>query len=353
MEIVFLGTSCAIPTRTRNLSSFIILYNGTQILIDAGEDIQRQFEKASLKLNSPLIILISHMHGDHVIGLPGLLFHFNLIDRTSKVKIIGPPGIFSYLMAHKYLIGLKADYLSEIVEIDKSSRKLYYYDFQKPLNQSPKEIYSSSECIKVHQEKDFKIYAIPVDHSIPTWAFRFQEEKRPGKFNPVRANELSIPKIYWSKIQELEENKTIEINGREIDPVKEGIIGPKRPGISISYSADTRPCDNLGKIIRNSDILICESTYSSLFNNLAIEKKHMTAKESALMAKDFNIKYLFLTHFSNRFEDEDELKKLYDEAKYEFENIYIAYDLMRVKIKRNQNEIEIENLPKIKNYKNE
>ncbi|MHA1340069.1 MAG: ribonuclease Z [Promethearchaeota archaeon] len=337
MEVVFLGTSCAIPTPQRNLPAIMLLYKGTQILLDAGEDVQRKFEEASLKFNAPLIIIISHMHGDHIIGLPGLLFHFSLIGRTNSVKIIGPPGIFAYLMTHKYLVGLKANYISEVIEIEKSSKKLYKYDFNGPSEQNPEEIkVLEQERILVHNDKDFQIFASAVEHSIPTWAFLFKEKKRPGKFNPDRAAELKIPKKFWSKIQELEEGATIKINGEYIDPIKEGVIGKKRAGISLCYSADTKPCKSLEKLAENVDILICESTYSSDYEDLAEQKKHMTSKQASILAKKCNVKNLFLTHLSSRFNDEKDFDKLLTEAKNIFPNTYVSSDLMRFRIKKNE-----------------
>lgn len=335
MELITLGTSCAIPTKNRNLAATMILYEGTQILIDVGEDVQRQFEKASLKFNSPLIILISHLHGDHVIGLPGLLFHFSLIDRDAPTYIFGPPGIFAYLMAHKYLIGLKAPHLEAVYEFDPDPKILIRYDF----NSDPKD---EKETIKLEENyiiysgTEFKIKAVPVEHSVPTWGFKIIEHERPGRFNPEKAEELKIPMgPLWHKIQSLGPDESIEIEGRLIYPYKSGVIGDSRPGAIISYSGDTKPTKNLAIIAEDSDVFICESTYKDDLRDVADEKKHMTALQAAQIAAEVNVKLLVLTHISTRY-GSDEISDILKEAKAVFPNTILAEDLMRIPINRRQ-----------------
>ncbi|MBD3349999.1 MAG: MBL fold metallo-hydrolase, partial [Candidatus Lokiarchaeota archaeon] len=201
MDVIFLGTSGAIPTKNRNLPGIALLYKGKQILMDTGEDIQRQFEYSPLKFNSPLQILISHLHGDHIIGLPGLLFHFQLIHRDSEVEIYGPPGIFEYLMTHKKYVGLHARYLHNIYEFQENGYDLLKYNFQDSPDQMPKQISLKKEY-QIIETESYCVKAVPVCHSIPTWGFKFIEKDRTGKFNPKRAKELKIPMgPLWRKMQ--------------------------------------------------------------------------------------------------------------------------------------------------------
>lgn len=328
MEIIFLGTSAAIPTKTRNLPSIaILLQSGKQILFDAGEDVQRRFEE-TLKFNQPLTIFISHMHGDHIIGLPGLLFHFGLIQRTRNIKIFGPQGIFAYLMVHKYTTGLGAPFLKDVFECDFKSNSLIKYDFQKTPDQIPERIPISNNII--YEDNEFSIKALPVQHSVPTMGFRLIEKPHPGKFDPKKATELNIPMgPLWKRMQE---GKIVTLNGQKIDPLKEGIIGPPRPGTVIAYSGDTEKCKQLVELAKNSDVFICESTYMEDLKELAAEKKHMSIKQCAEVALEANAKSLILTHISARYSDLNEDIMLKD-VKNIFPNITIAKDLLKINSK--------------------
>lgn len=328
MEIVFLGTAGAIPSKTRNLPAIVFLYNGEQLLFDAGEDIQRKFEEASLKFNAPLTIFISHMHGDHIIGLPGLLFHFSLIQRTTELNIFGPPGIYNYLIAHKHTVGLKAPFLNQIYEIYYHTEQILKYNFQEEFDQKPKVISIVDNTI--FESKDYFIKCLPMCHSVISYGFKFIEKPRPGEFYPEKAKNLGIPMgRLWKRMQM---GNTIDYNAKLIDPIVEGIIGPKRPGIVISYSSDTMVCDNLIKIAQNSDYFICESTYSEELKDLAQEKMHMTASQCGRIAKKANVNTLILTHISSRYAHTSDV--LLNEAKQEFPNSILAQDLLRILVER-------------------
>jgi len=323
MEIIFLGTSAAVPTRQRNLPSIMILYNGDQILFDAGEDVQRRFEDAGLKFNAPLMIFISHMHGDHVIGLPGLLFHFTLISRTQEVKIWGPPGIFAYLIVHRMITGLHAPFLKDIFEIHTQENKLYRYNFQENPSQQPVKVDIKENCI--FETSEYSLSALPVCHSIPTHGFRFYEKPHPGKFNPEKAKDMKIPRgSLWKKMQI---GETIQYKGKSYNPKELGIVGPQRSGIIISYSADTKFCEQLHVLAQNSDLFICEATYADELKDLAEQKSHMTASQCAEIAKSSNVTQLVLTHISSRYAEEE---KLLREACSIFPNTMIAHDLMHI-----------------------
>lgn len=311
----------------------MLLYEGTQILIDAGEDVQRQYEKASLRFNAPLIILISHLHGDHVIGLPGLLFHFNLIDRNAPTNIFGPIGLFQYLIAHKHLVGLKASHLQAIYEFTDDPKKLRKYDFN-DITENTGKLVDLEEANLIYSGEEFTIKAIPVEHSIPTWGFRIEENQRPGRFNPERARELNIPMgPLWHKIQNSQPDTKIDVNGKILDPHKLGVIGNPRPGAIVGYSGDTKPTPSVNEIARDADIFVCESTYSDNLQEIAAEKKHMTAKQAAMIARECNVKRLVLTHLSTRY-GSDEADQILSEAKSIFPNSILAEDLMRIPINR-------------------
>jgi ribonuclease Z len=326
MELIILGSSAAIPVKERNLSSIALKYKNYIILFDCGEDLQRRFIDANLKFNKPLQILISHFHGDHIIGLPGLLFRFGLSDRNAPLNIFGPRNLFLYLFVHRKILGLKAEYPIKIIEIDHVNNKLIEYeglDSDTPIKEIP---------IKENIIFDCKKYVLKytlVEHSVVTYGFTFIEKPRYGKFFPERAKELGIPESrIWKKLQK---GEVIEFNGREIDPVREGVVGPKRTGRKITYSGDTAPCESLIKLGLNSDILIHEATFSKELDNNAKEKKHSTSIDAANIAKRMNAKQLILTHISSRYQ-EDALKLLED-AKEIFPNTILAEDLLKITLK--------------------
>ena len=326
LEIVFLGTSAAVPSRQRNLPSIALLYNGEQLLFDAGEDVQRRYEDAGLKFNAPLSIFISHMHGDHIIGLPGLLFHFTLISRTEEVKIWGPPGLYAYLYMHRMVTGLRAPFLRDIYELHFEKNMLYHYNFQDPIESQPEKIPIIQNII--HETKNYSVQALPVCHSVPTTGFRFQEKPLPGRFNPEIASKLQIPQgKLWKKMQL---GKTIMYNGNSYDPVKLGIVGPKRNGKIIVYTGDTKMCEELLNLAQNADVLICEATFGEELKDLAEEKCHMTALQAATIAKNSKVSQLVLTHISARYADEQDLGELLKEARSIFPNSMIAHDLLRL-----------------------
>ena len=325
MELIILGSSAAIPVRERNLPSTALKYKNELLLFDCGEDLQRKFVEAGLKFNKSLKILISHFHGDHIIGLPGLLFRFGLNHRTAPVTIFGPRNLFLYLFIHKKILGLKANYPISIVEIDNENKKLIIFE------SLDAEIPSKEVDLKndiIFESDKYTLKYTEVNHSVLTFAYSFLEKPRHGKFKPERAIELGIPKsTLWKKLQE---GEIIEYEGKTIDPFKEGIVGPKRTGRKVTYSGDTIPCENLIELGKDSDVLIHEATFSKEHSDIAEEKMHSTSVDAATDAKKMGAKQLILTHISSRYQ-EDAIKLLED-AKEIFPNTILAIDLMRISL---------------------
>jgi ribonuclease Z len=326
LDLIILGSSAATPTRERNLSSIAIRFRSQILLFDCGEDFQRRFAEAGLKFNKPLLIFISHFHGDHIIGLPGFLFRLSLNERTTPLMVFGPQNLFLYLFIHKKILGLKANYPIVIVEIDYSSKEIT--EFEGLESEKPKRKIKIRENM-IFDSKYFSIKFALVDHSIITYAYAFIEKPRLGKFNPERVRDLGIPESHlWRK---LHEGEIIEFNGKKIDPNKEGIVGPKRPGRKITFSGDLSPTKSLINLGKNSDILIHEATFAEKLAEIAKEKKHSTSIDAAMDAKEMNAKQLILTHISTRYQ-EDALKLL-EEAKKIFPNTLLAKDLLRITLK--------------------
>ncbi|MHA1775213.1 MAG: ribonuclease Z [Promethearchaeota archaeon] len=363
MDLIFLGTSGATPTKTRNLPAVALrLDSGHILLFDAGEDVQRRFEAANLKFNVPTTIFISHLHGDHIIGLPGLLFNFHLNSRTKPLTIIGPFGIASFLLMHYQIVGLKAEkYPLTVIEVippyiingensdsfsdvlNVNTRLIKYSQFLTPNYE--RTVYNRSDNI-VFSTKKYQVKYAWVEHSVPTMGFRFEEMPLDGKFNPNRAIEMGVPRgSLWKQMQK---GKKVKLNsGIEIDPLESGIVSPPRPGRIICYSADSKRCVVLINLAKKADVFICEATYGKEFADLAEEKKHLTAATAAEIAKEAEVCMLFLTHFSSRYKD---VTSLLEEAQEIFPNTNAAEDLLSFKIqKRGSNDsTEKKNTPKKK-----
>ncbi len=326
MELIILGSSGAIPTKERNLPALALKYHSEVFLFDTGENIQQKFIEAGLKLNKPLKILISHFHGDHIIGLPGLLFRFGLIERTAPITIFGPRNLYIYLLVHRKVLGLKANYPMKIVEIDHENNLMIQYEGIDS-EVEKKEIKIINNVI--FESKKYYLKFTLMDHSVISLAYSFVEKPRHGKFYPEKAKELGVPKSHlWKKMQE---GHSVYHEGKTIDPLKEGIVGPKKPGRKITYSGDTMPCESLIELGMDSDILIHESTFAKDLTQMALEKKHSTSVDAAEVAKKMNAKQLILTHISSRYQED--ASKLLEEAKKIFPNTILAEDLLKITLK--------------------
>jgi len=279
------------------------------------------------------------LHGDHILGLPGLFFNFHLGDRTAPVILIGPRGLHEFLIMHLMIVGLKINFPFTLIEI---------LPQESPKNQDPTkgipiktrstqnylddaETFAIKECPEglIHQTPLYQIKMTWVKHSIPTIAFRFEENEQKGRFYPEKAIALNIPEgRLWGRLQRGEKMKLPD--GRIIDPLAEGIVGPRRPGIIVVYTGDTILFPELVAFAKNADALIAECTYSKEDEAFAKEKQHMTTCMAAELAKDANVHNLFLTHFSSRYKD---LTVLEQQARSIFPNSFAGTDLMCIKIK--------------------
>ena len=272
MRIVFLGTSASTPTRTRSLSATAILRADELLLFDAGEGVQYGFSKAGLAWNRIMKIFITHMHGDHCLGLPGLLQTMSTNSRTEPVTIYGPPG-------------------SQLL-IEETSRILGFgLTFQVLFERTRPGI--------IVEEEEYEVRACTADHSYDSFAYRLTERQRPGVFRRERALKLGVPEgELWSRLQH---GESVLVGGRRIFPRQ--VLGPKRPGRSIGISGDTRPDPLLSGFFRGCDALIFDSTYGDLHADKAVERRHSTAREAAMVARNAEADLLILTHFSARYSD--------------------------------------------------
>jgi ribonuclease Z len=294
LKIIFLGTSAAIPTFQRGLSS-IAMIRGSEILIfDVGEGMQLKFMKSKLGMNKKMKIFITHIHGDHCLGLLGLLQTLSLMGRTKPVEIFGEPRIKEFVLINHKILNFNLNY-QVIIHIIKN------------------------EGILV-DEKDYCIKACFADHSILSYSYLVEEYDRPGKFDIEKARKYGIPE--GELYQSLQHGVDIEHDGRKL--YAKQFTGPSRPGRKLGISGDTRPTIRLQQFFTGCDVLIFESTFSSIEQQKAVERFHSTALEAAIFAKNAKVKKLILTHFSSRY---DNLNLLKEEAIKNFENVHIANEL--------------------------
>ncbi|RLI21494.1 ribonuclease Z [Candidatus Bathyarchaeota archaeon] len=300
LNVIFLGTSGSTPTPQRSLPAIAIKRKGEIILFDCGEGVQRQMIIAKLSFHRKMKIFITHMHGDHLLGLPGLIQTMSLFDRQRKLEIYGPEGIKEFM-----------DVIQKTVQ--------YTLTF-------PIEIHEISKAGVLCEEDEYVVSAVEADHVIPSFAFALIEKPRPGKFYPEKAKKLGVPEgPLWSKLQR---GQTVTLrNGRVIEPSE--VVGPPRPGRKIVYSGDTRPCVNVAKLAENADLLIHDSTLDDELAEKAYEDGHSTPSQAAEIAKEARAKRLALTHISARYKSTE---KLLEQAKKIFPNVFVAEDFMKIEV---------------------
>ncbi len=304
IEIVFLGTGSAIPTRYRNLSGTALIRQGEIFLFDCGEATQIQFRKARLKPGRLSRIFISHFHGDHIFGLPGLLTSLQMADCQQDIHLYGPHGLADYMKFHQELCRFVLKYPLHIHEV-------------------PDEVDEM-----VWEEDGFKIVCRALEHRMRCLGWAIVEHPRPGKFHVEKADALGVP--IGPERSRLQAGEAVRLpDGRVIQP--EDVVGPPRRGHHVAYCVDTTPCEGTVALAKGADLLIHDATFSSEESDWAHRTGHSTGQDAALMAQKAGVRQLALTHLSGRFMPRDE-KRLLKEAQKIFRNTLLARDLMRIRI---------------------
>jgi ribonuclease Z len=299
MKLVFLGTSAAQPTQKRGLSCICLEREGEIIMFDAGESAQISYTKAGLGWNKKMKLFVTHLHGDHCVGILGLLQTMSMQNRTESLEIFGPKGIDEFLAANIKILNFSLPFSILITIVSEG---------------------------KIYENNKFLIHAAKANHSITAFSYLFEEKDKPGRFNVQKANELGIPEgELWNKLQNGEE---VNNNGKIIRP--EQVLGTKRPGKKIGISGDTMPTKELELFFNECDYLVFDSTFLDEEKQKAQDTCHSTAKQAAELGKNANVKNLILTHFSARYKDEighqNEAGKIHN-------SVITARDLLEVEIK--------------------
>jgi len=299
LNVIFLGTGGSIPTPKRGLSAIAIRRKAELLLFDCGEGTQRQMIQAGVGFHRKAKIFVTHMHGDHVLGLPGLLQTMSLLGRTKKLEIYGPQGIKAFVEAISQTVRFSLTFPVQVSEV---------------------------EAGLVCEEKEYEVYATQSDHIDHSLAYALIEKPRPGRFNIEKARSLGVPEgPLWSKLQG---GSSVKLpSGRNVKP--EMVLGHPRPGRKIVYSGDTRQSENLVKLAENADMLIHEATFDDELTERAVEDGHSTPGMAAETAKKAGVKRLVLTHISARYKDAG---LLLEQARKIFVNTELAEDFLRLEL---------------------
>jgi len=266
--------------------------------MDCGEGVQRQVLGHGIGLNKEMAVLISHLHGDHVTGLLGLLQTMGLAQRQKPLAVVGPSKLLKWLHVTSELLRIGLTF--------------------------PIEFHPAKEGV-VLRLKDFKVRATRALHSIESFSYLVEENGRPGVFYPKKAKELGVPEgKLWSRLQK---GRSVVVDGKKVSPSE--VTGHPRPGRKVGYSGDTRPTPRLIRFFSRSDLLIFDSTFQGKDHDKAVERKHSTSVEAAEVARKAHARRLALTHFSARYRN---VSNLVREARSIFPNTFAAADGTRVEV---------------------
>lgn len=287
LDVCLLGCGGMMPLPYRWLTALMTRFNGSSLLIDCGEGTQIAIKEKGWSFKPIDVICFTHYHGDHISGLPGLLLTMGNADRREPLTLIGPKG------------------LERVV----NSLRVIAPELPFPI--ICREIEGVEQTFELN---GYRLKAFRVNHNVLCYGYTMEID-RAGKFDPMRAKEAEIPQKYWSILQK---GETVEEDGRILSP--DMVLGPPRKGIKLTYTTDTRPTNSIRENAKGSDLFICEGMYGEKEKAAkAVEYKHMTFYEAAQLAKEAEVKEMWLTHYSpslTRAEEYmDEVRKIFPEAK--------------------------------------
>jgi ribonuclease Z len=299
LSVTFLGTGASWPTAERGLSALAVKRGGEILLWDCGEGTQRQLQKSGLSYQQITQVWLTHYHGDHCYGVPGLLKTMALNERTQPLWLYGPRGLPRLVAAWKEMRGWPKEFPIHVQEVKAGDR-----------------IARDGYEVQVYQG----------DHGIDNLAYALQEPNRPGFFDKPKALELGIPEgALFGRLQRGETVTTKD--GRTFTP--DQVLGPPRPGRRVVFSGDTQPCLGVMEAAVDADVFICEATYTHDLVEKARENRHMTAREAAGIAAKAKARRLVLTHISPRYKDPF---PVLEEAQGVFPHVELAEDFHTVDV---------------------
>ncbi|MCQ2010026.1 ribonuclease Z [Sporolactobacillus sp. STSJ-5] len=306
MRFTFLGTGAGMPAKERNVTSLAVSfpeYDGDLWLFDCGEGTQRQILYTSVKLTKLSVIFVTHLHGDHLFGLPGILGSRSFQGALTPLTLIGPKGLKEYVETSLRVSGTHLYYPVTVHEIN-------------------------SENI-VYENDHFIVDAGELDHGIKTYGYRITEKDQPGELLVDKLIDIGVrPGPIYKQIKE-QENVMLP-DGKVLDTAD--FIGKQRKGRTITILGDTRPCETSLLLAKNADLLIHEATFSGDCDQLAHDYHHSTSLQAAETANKAEAKALILSHLSSRYQKREQ-SALLNEAKAVFPLTFLAHDLWTYELK--------------------
>ena len=287
LDVCLLGSGGMMPLPYRWLTSLMTRFNGSSLLIDCGEGTQIAIKEKGWSFKPIDVICFTHYHGDHISGLPGLLLTMGNADRKEPLTLIGPKGLERVVSALRVIAP------------------------ELPFPIIYKEIEGAEQTFELN---GYRLKAFRVNHNVLCYGYTMEID-RAGKFDVERAKEQEIPQKYWKHLQK---GETIETGNGILTP--DMVLGPPRKGLKLTYTTDTRPTNSIRENAKDSDLFICEGMYGEKEKAAkAVEYKHMTFYEAAHLAKDAQVKEMWLTHYSPSLtrpeEYMDEVRRIFPEAK--------------------------------------
>lgn len=287
LDVCLLGSGGMMPLPYRWLTALMTRFNGSSLLIDCGEGTQIAIKEKGWSFKPIDVICFTHYHGDHISGLPGLLLTMGNADRKEPLTLIGPKGLERVVSALRVIAP------------------------ELPFPIIYKEIEGAEQTFELN---GYRLKAFRVNHNVLCYGYTMEID-RAGKFDVERAKEQEIPQKYWKHLQK---GETIETGNGILTP--DMVLGPPRKGLKLTYTTDTRPTNSIRENAKDSDLFICEGMYGEKEKAVkAVEYKHMTFYEAAHLAKDAQVKEMWLTHYSPSLtrpeEYMDEVRRIFPEAK--------------------------------------
>lgn len=311
MQVTFLGTSSGVPTRARNVSAVALrLPQRSELwLFDCGEGTQHQFLRSDLRLSQLRRVFVTHMHGDHVFGLPGLLASLGLAGSSDGVDLYGPDPLEAYLQGVLHTSSTRIGYPLAVHRVREAAEN----------------------GTVLLEDDDIIVRTTPLTHRVPAYAYRIEQKPRPGRFDVDQARALAIPPgpIYAA----LKRGETVSLDdGRRIDGRQ--LCGPTRPGVSVVYCTDTVFCEAAVALARGADLLIHEATFSHGEAEMAFQRQHSTSTMAAQTASEAGVQQLVLTHLSPRYAPGNAISAddLLAEARAIFPNTVLAKDFLSLEV---------------------
>jgi len=302
MRVTFLGTSGAVPTAERNPSAVAVEREGDRFLFDCGEGTQRQMMRYRTGFDVEQVFL-THAHGDHTLGLPGLLQTLDFNERDAPLAVHAPAGTRSEVEALVAVGGGRPDYPVRITQVEAGDVVL--------------------------DREDYEVRAVGVEHRCAAVGYALVEDDRKGRFDREKAEgELGIPP--GPKYSKLHEGEPVEQDGRTIQP--DEVVGPPRPGRRLVYTGDTRPCESVVAAATDADLLIHDGSFAQDLADRAVETAHSTAREAATVAREAGARRLALTHVSSRYPGDARELRQEAEAVFDGDRCLVAEDGLQIDV---------------------